>query len=123
MRLDGPEQAPGAIINEAMARQFWPGQDPLGHRIRLMRADAPWISIVGLVDNVRQAGLDVAGRAEMYFPCTQPAASIGYYTPRDLAVRVKGNPLQYTSAMPEAVWAIHRDQPVSGVMPIAPFVR
>src|SRR5260370_5484085 len=122
MRLDGPEEAPVAIINEGMARQFRPGEDPLGHRFRLMRADAPWITIVGLVDNVRQAGLDVAGRAEMYFPCTQPAASIGYYTPRDLAVRVKGNPLQYTSAMREAVWAIDRNQPVSGVMPMAQLV-
>src|SRR5260370_29478819 len=116
MRLDGPEQAPGAIINEAMARQFWPGQDPLGHRIRLMRADAPWITIVGLVDNVRQAGLDVAGRAEMYFPCTQPAASIGYYTPRHLSLPVKGNPLQYTSAMRETRGAVARKQPVSAAM-------
>jgi len=46
------------------------------------------------VENVRQMGLDVAGRAEMYFACTQPAASSGYCAPRDLAVRVAGEQLR-----------------------------
>jgi putative ABC transport system permease protein len=121
-RFDGPEQAPVAIVNEAMARQYWPGQDPLGHRFRLGRANAPWITIVGIVDNVRQMGLDVAGRAEMYFPCTQPAAAFGYFTPRDLAVRVEGDPLRYSAAVREAIWAIDRNQPVSSVMPMTQFV-
>jgi len=121
-QFDGPEQAPVAIINEAMARQFWPGRDPLGHRFQLIRPNAPWITIVGIVDNVRQMGLDVVGRAEMYFPCTQPAASVGYYAPRDLAVRVQGDPLGYSAAVWEAIWSVDRNQPVSNVMPMTQFV-
>jgi predicted permease len=121
-QFDGPEQPPVAIINEAMARQFWPGQDPLGHRFQLSRADAPWVTVVGIVDNVRQMGLDVAGRQEMYFPCTQPAASFGYYAPRDLAVRVQGDPLRYSAAVREAIWAVDRNQPVSSVMPMTQLV-
>src|SRR5439155_11386613 len=120
--FDGPQQAPVAIINEAMARQYWPNQDPLGRRFRLGNATAPWITIVGMVDNVRQMGLDVAGRAEMYFPCTQPAASQGHYSPRDLAVRVRGDPLRYAAAVREAVWAVDRNQPVSAIMPMTQFV-
>jgi predicted permease len=121
-QFDGPEQAPVAIINEAMARQYWPGRDPLGHRFRLSQANAPWITIVGIVDSVRQMGLDVAGRAEMYFPCTQPAAAFGYFSPRDLAVRVQGDPLRYSAAVREAIWAVDRNQPVSNIMPMAQLV-
>jgi hypothetical protein len=121
-QFDGPQQAPVAIINEAMARQYWPNQDPLGHRFRLPNANAPWITIVGIVDNVRQMGLDVAGRAEMYFPCTQPAASQGYNIPNDLAVRIQGDPLRYAAAIRESVWAVDRNQPVSAIMPMTQFV-
>jgi len=74
------------------------------------------------VDNVRQMGLDVAGRAEMYFPCTQPAASFGYTSPRDLAVRVQGDPMRYANTVREAVWAVDRNQPVSAIMPMTQFV-
>ncbi len=104
--FDGPVQAPVAIINQVMARQYWPNQDPLGHRFRLNRANARWITIVGIVENVRQMGLATMGRAEMYFPCTQPEASFGYFAPRDLAVRVQGDPLRYAAAVRESVWAV-----------------
>src|SRR5258708_39751910 len=67
-------------------------------------------------------GLATAGRAEMYFPCTQPEASFGYFSPRDLAVRVQGDPLRYANAVREAVWAVDRNQPVSAIMPMTQFV-
>src|SRR5262249_15909719 len=54
--FDGPQQAPVAVINEAMARQYWPNQNPLGHRFRLNGANARWITIVGVVETVRQMG-------------------------------------------------------------------
>jgi putative ABC transport system permease protein len=120
--FDDPEQTPVAIVNEAMARQYWPNQDPLGHRFRLNRANARWIAIVGIVENIRQMGLATMGRAEMYFPCTQPEASFGYFAPRDLAVRVQGDPLRYAAAVREAVWAVDRNQPVSAIMPMTQFV-
>ena len=89
---DGPEAPPVAIVNQAMARQYWPGQNPLGHRIQLGSVAGVWFTVVGVVDDVRQAALDENGRAEMCFPYTQPAGTQGYLTPRDLAVRVKGDP-------------------------------
>lgn len=114
---DGPDAPPVAIINQAMARQYWPGQDPIGHRFRLQRdAEDAWFTIVGVVENVRQMGLDRNSRAEMYFPCTQPAGTVGYFTPRDLAVRVKDDPKAYTKAIEDAVWSVDRDQPIADVM-------
>ncbi len=98
------------------------GQNPLGHRLRLGEADAAWITIVGVVEDVRQMGLDVNGRAEMYFPYTQPAASFGYFTPPDLAVRVKGDALLYAAAMERAIWEIDSNQPIADVMPMEQLI-
>lgn len=115
---DGPGQPPVAVVNGAMARQYWPGQNPLGQRFRLDQLKAPWITIVGVVDDLRQMGLDVNSRAEMYFPYTQPPGSYGYFTPRDLAVRVKGDPMSYAMAVERAIWEIDRNQPIADVMPM-----
>jgi len=119
---DGPGSVPVAIVNEAMAKQYWPGANPLGRRFYIGPKDGPWFSVVGVVGDVRQMGLDVAGRAEMYFPSTQEWGSYGFFSPRDLAVRVKGDPLQYAAAVRQAVWAVDRNQPISGVMPLQQLV-
>ncbi len=116
---DGPDAAPVAIVNQAMARQYWPGQNPLGRRFHLARpVKDVWFTIVGVVDDVRQMHLDVNGRAEMYFPYTQPWGVVGYTTPRDLAVRVKGDPAAYAKSLEAAVWEVDRDQPIADVMPM-----
>ncbi|HEX4228425.1 MAG TPA: ABC transporter permease [Bryobacteraceae bacterium] len=119
---DGPGQPPVAIVNKAMARQYWPGQDPLGRRFQLDQPKAPWITIVGIVDDVRQMGLDINGRAEMYFPYTQAAGSYGYFTPRDLAIRVKGDPMSDAMVVERAIWGIDRNQPIADVMPMEQLI-
>jgi putative ABC transport system permease protein len=118
---DGPDAPPVAIINEAMARQYWPRQSPLGRRFRLDETGAPWITIVGIVNDVRQVELDVSGRAEMYFPYTQ--ASYDFFLPRDLAVRVKGDPMSYARALESAIWEVDRNQPVADVMPMERLIQ
>ncbi len=120
--FDRPESAPVAIINEAMARQYWPGQDPLGRRFRMDDDRQPWATVVGIVASSRQMGLDVTGRAEMYFSIAQPFGGEGYFTPRDLAVKVKGNPLDYAAAARQAVWSVDRNQPVADVQPLEELV-
>ena len=112
---DSAGTIPVAIVNEAMAARYWPGQNVLGHRFRLTGNQAPWVTVVGMVGDIRQMGLDVAGRAEMYFPCTQAVGPQGFFTPRDLAVRVQGDPARYAAAVREAVWSVDRNQPVADV--------
>jgi putative ABC transport system permease protein len=121
-RFDSPNAMPVAIINEGMAKQYWPGANPLGRRFRFAPDGDAWFTVVGVVGDVHQMGLDVAGRAEMYFPATQAPGSFGYFTPRDLAVRVKGDPLQFAAAVRLAVWSVDRNQPISGVMPFTELV-
>lgn len=117
---DGPAARPVALVNQTMARQFWPGENPIGTRFKLGgdASTAPWITIVGVVGDARQMGLDLPARAEMYFPYQQSAGSFGYFSPRDLAVRTTGDPLSIASAVRRAVAAVDKDQPVSRVQPM-----
>jgi predicted permease len=119
---DAADAPPVAIINQAMARQYWPEQNPLGHRFQLGRVADVRFTIVGVVDDMRQTALDVKGRAEMYFPYTQPAGTQGYLTPRDLAVRVKGDPMAYARTLEAAIWQVDGNQPIADVMPMKELI-
>jgi putative ABC transport system permease protein len=57
-----------AMVNQTMARQFWPGLDPVGRRIKLGSnpENAPWITVVGVVGDVRHFGLEAEPRPELY---------------------------------------------------------
>lgn len=63
-----PNQPLTAVINEAMAARFWPGEDPVGKRFRAgPNSDQnPWTTVVGVVGNVRHLGLDIEPRPEIY---------------------------------------------------------
>jgi len=113
---DGPDAPPVAIINETMARKFWPSQDPLGKRFKFGDPDdkMPWHRIVGIVADVHQMRLNEPPRQEMYFPYWQ--AKDNWMVPRDLALHTTGDPLSLAGAVRQAVWSIDKDQPVSNVM-------
>jgi putative ABC transport system permease protein len=75
---DGESAARVAIVNQAFARKFFPGENALGKRFRTpsplgpnRKIDPPWISIVGLVGDVRHLGLEKAPESEIYFPMRQ----------------------------------------------------
>ena len=110
------------LINETMAKQFWHGADPVGTRFSCC-VDPPekpaWITIVGIVGDVHQAGLDVPARPEMYLPYQQ--SDFGY-EPEYLAVRTAGDPMLLAEAVQREVWAVDKEQPVADVMPLENFV-
>jgi putative ABC transport system permease protein len=69
---DDGSHAGVAIASVALARKYWPGEDVIGKRLRFESADgAPWITIVGLVGDVRQLGLDTAPPPILYIPYRQ----------------------------------------------------
>jgi predicted permease len=55
-----------AVINEAFAEKYWPNQDPVGKRFRRNRADAPWITVVGIIANARTESLAQASVPKIY---------------------------------------------------------
>jgi putative ABC transport system permease protein len=111
---DGPNAPPVAIINETMARKFWPGEDPIGKRFKLDADGAPWREIVGVVADVRQMRLAQPPRQEMYFPYWQ--AKDNWMVPHDLVIHAsETDPSLLWSAVRQAVWSVDRDQPLSGM--------
>ncbi len=104
-----------AMINETMARQFWPDEDPLGKRFKFGNSDDrfPWFTIVGVNRDVRQMGLDQPVKAEMSFPYWQ--AKDNWMVPQDLVMRTSGDPMRLAGAVQQAIWSIDRNQPVSDV--------
>jgi putative ABC transport system permease protein len=113
---DGPDAPPVAMVNEAMARKFWPNQDPIGKRFKLGEPgeNTPWFRIAGIVGDVRQMRLNQPPRQEMYFPYWQ--AKDNWMVPRDVAIHTSGDPLRLAGAVRQAIWSIDKDQPVSNVM-------
>ena len=113
---DGENAPPVAIINETLARKFWPNEDVIGKRFKFgMPEDkTAWRRIVGVVGDVRQMRLSEPARQEMYFPSRQ--SNDNWMFPRDLTIRTSGDPLSLAGSVRQAVWSIDRDQPLSNLM-------
>jgi predicted permease len=101
-----------AIIDEFMAREYWPREDPLGKRIRFggLDADGKWITIIGVVGRVKQYTLDTDSRIALYLPQTQyPSRSM------NVVLRSHTDPAGLTSAVAGAIHALDPDLPMYNV--------
>jgi putative ABC transport system permease protein len=118
---DGAGKLPVALINQTMARNYWPGENPIGKQFKVgaYKNKSPRITVIGIVGDVHQAGLDVPARAEMYLPYQQQDFG---YEPEYLAVRTSGDPMALAEIARQQVWAVDKEQPVAGVMPLEDLV-
>lgn len=98
-----------AVINEAMARRFWPQGDALGKRINLCSLDPKpcWSTIIGIAGNVHQFGLDAEPTFDVYF--------VGGWTPY-LVVRTASDPLAIVGAVRDVIHKVDPNLPVTRVM-------
>jgi putative ABC transport system permease protein len=109
------ERNPGTVIvNQAMAQWFWPGQDPIGRRLRGAsrdpRAAGPWLTVIGMVGNVHHMALTAAAVPEMYLPyIATPSRSVM------VAVRTTLKPESLAPVLTGAAKAIDPEQAVSAV--------
>jgi putative ABC transport system permease protein len=107
---------PVAIINEAMARTYSKSETAIGKRFRIS-PEAPWFTVIGIVRNIRNMGLDVEQKAEMYFPIRQATFGFSWYAPKELLIRTKGdNQLTILPDVRRIVRSVDPDVPVSQVM-------
>ncbi|HKC85623.1 MAG TPA: FtsX-like permease family protein, partial [Blastocatellia bacterium] len=106
-----------AVVNETFARVFLANEDPLGKRIKLGSAQGPfpWLTIAGVVGDVRHGGLDIETRPEMYVPYLQGLLPSWNVPPMFLVVRSESESSSLISAVRGVVQEIDRDQPVYGV--------
>jgi putative ABC transport system permease protein len=106
--FDASQAAPVVIINEAMARRYWPDENPIGKRFRILFS--PMVTVIGVVGNVRQTTLNEDYRAEMYLPPTQePMREMM------LVVRTRSAPLQLAGAVQAQIRALDRDLPIQQI--------
>jgi putative ABC transport system permease protein len=107
--------APGAaVINETMARAFWPDADPLGRRFRMGVGGDTLFTVVGVVGDIKAVGLDVPAFAEAYLPLDQLV--FPFMWPQQLVVRSSGDPLALGNPVRQAIRDIDADQPVARVV-------
>jgi putative ABC transport system permease protein len=102
-----------AIINDALAKKYWPNEDALGKRITFDDTRKPnvnWITIVGIVRSIRHRALDVDPAPEYYLPLAQHAQSSMI-----LAVRSPQDPRSLPSAIRREIQSIDPDQPIANV--------
>ena len=119
----GPEderQAPGVVIvNQALVDLEWPGESPIGRRLKYAReADAPWLTIVGVVSNVHHLGPAAPPRPEIYLPYSQMSQAM-----MAVAVRTTGDPLLLVPAIRAAAAVVDPSQPISGVSTMDAYLQ
>jgi putative ABC transport system permease protein len=116
-RRDHRDAPAVVIINETFARHFFPNEDCLGKRITLGAPGAPWLSIVGVVGDVRHRGVHLAAQPEMYFPRAQQSyvAALGVWRSMTLVVRAQLEPASLSSAVKNAVRALDPQLPVARI--------
>jgi predicted permease len=100
---------PVVIVNRTLASIEWPGIDPLGRRLRTSD-DGPWMTIVGVVGDVRHRGPALAPRPEFYQPHTQRSFSFMAFV-----VRTRHNPVQTVPLIRAEISRLDPLQPISKV--------
>ena len=115
---DGAAAALSAIVSEAAASHFWPGQDPLGKRLRLaLTEDGRWHTVVGVVATARYR--EIANpRLDLYVPMLQSTIDVKHFT-----VRTTGDPLSATAAVDAAVKNVDPRLSIDGVTTMDAVVR
>jgi putative ABC transport system permease protein len=113
---DGREAPPVAIISELTARRYWPNEDPLGRRIKRDNSDvnAPWLTIVGIVSDVKQSWFDREIRPQVYQSYLQTQR------PRmTFLLRTATDPMSLVAAVRSQILAVDKDQPIEDIKTLA----
>ena len=117
---DTNESAKVALINQRMADQLWPNQDPVGRRIRFSGSSSTqtWRTIVGVVRDVSQYSLDKDPPMQMYLPHSQFPTTFN-----NIVVKTEGDPYSVLGAVRREILAIDKDQAVYNVVTLAELHR
>jgi predicted permease len=105
---------PVALVNETLARTFYPGESPIGRRIRpCCGDDVPWLEIVGVVEDVKQGGLDQPTGTELYFLHDQVAQAGFSDRSMNVLLRTDVPPTSIAPAVRQAVWSLDPTLPLA----------
>ncbi len=111
---DAVNSEPVILINETLARRYFIGDDPLGKRTRLGATDStlPWLTVIGVVSDVRQGALAEEIPPEMYLPYSQQLTA--FYRSTTLAVHTRGDAASLEKSIVSAIGELDATLPVTG---------
>jgi predicted permease len=113
------------IVNRKLAEHYWPGQDPIGKRLHRgpAQADVPWLTIVGVIGDVKDQGADSETENQIYIPSSQAKADAGTFAPPTMltgntgtiVIRATLPPTQMSDSLRAAVHSIDPQLPLTDV--------
>ncbi len=112
---DNGGQAPAAVINQSAARKYWGRLNPIGRRFRIDADKSPFITIAGVIADVHYVDIQTLPAPEIYLSYLQDLGTPGYFQPRDLAIRVSGDPAAYASSIRRTIWSVDPEEPIADV--------
>jgi putative ABC transport system permease protein len=122
---DSSNSQPVVLVSESMARRYWPGEDPVGKRVRVVpsEAGAPWLTVVGVVGDVVQPRLGDDIEETWYVPYAQSLEPGTSWTVMEiyLAVRTAIDPAVAVDSVKRAIWQVDKTLPVYDVISGASF--
>ncbi|MFI5311295.1 MAG: ADOP family duplicated permease [Gemmatimonadales bacterium] len=108
------------LVNESFARKVWPGEDPVGQRVRVGDpSSGPWREIIGIVGDVKQVSLAATQSDAIYLPESQWQFGDNAMS---LVVRTRSDPVALAGAVRRAVWSVDKDQPIVRVATMGQLV-
>ncbi len=108
---DGSSDHTVAIVNESLARRFWPNQDPIGKRLDISLSEkSNWQEIVGIVADVKRDALDASSTPEIYVPYQQASSNA-----MAVVIRSTSDPGTLAAAVRKRVGEIDKEQPIFNV--------
>ncbi|HMF65932.1 MAG TPA: ABC transporter permease [Edaphobacter sp.] len=114
---DRAETLPVAVIDDVLARAYWPGQNPIGEHVRKGRK-SPWMEIVGVVGHVRRDSLEVdENKGVIYMPLEQQPVAMTSFV-----VRTKGDPQALASSLLNAVRSVDATEAIYDVRTLSSLV-
>lgn len=106
-----------AMVSQSFATRFWSGQNAIGQQVRRVGSagNGPWLTVVGVADDVMDNGLGAELGPTLYVPYLQqntPTARIS------LTIRTKADPLAVANSVRQAIWSVDPVQPIDAVRPL-----
>jgi predicted permease len=113
---DRADARPVAVVSASFAKLYWPAESAIGKRVRRGAPESPWLEIVGVVDDVMDAGLGVALGPTFYVSYLQQNTATARLT---FVVRSRGSVSVSTDEIRRAIWAVNPTQAIDDITPLS----
>ena len=121
---DNEGAMPAALVNETLAKRFWPGESAIGHRLKPGGDIGRWFTVVGVVSDVRQDGIEAPAGSELYVAHRQARLLMSGFMPRtmNVVVRAPGDLGPLAAALRSVVREEDSSAAVSGIAPMQTII-